>query len=134
VACVPFALIQSAGRPSLTAKLHILELPVYLPLVWFLARCRGIEGVAMAWTARVLLDTVLLFLFAREVAPPAPGFLVKLTAVTAAGLLLCYAITFPAALLVKTILCVGILLALLLAAFVGMAPDERRLLQKLRGV
>ena len=134
VACVPFALIQSAGRPSLTAKLHILELPVYLPLVWFLARWKGIEGVAMAWTARVLLDTVLLFFFARKVAPPAPRFMVRLTAAMAAGLLMCYAVTFPAALLGKTIFCVVILLAFLLAAFVGMAPDERRLLQKLRGV
>ncbi|MBK5225506.1 MAG: flippase [Thermoleophilia bacterium] len=63
---VPFALIQAAGRPDLTAKLHILELPVYLTLAWLAIHRWGITGAAFAWTARICLDTLLLFFFANR--------------------------------------------------------------------
>ena len=65
----PFALIQGLGRPDLTAKLHALELPLYvLLLVWLLGEF-GINGVAIAWVARVALDTVLLLTVAHRLLP-----------------------------------------------------------------
>ena len=74
LAQVPFAQVQAAGRPDLTAKLHLLELPVYVILLWFLVANFGIMGAAIAWTARVTLDSVLLFLAARKLLPgSAPG-------------------------------------------------------------
>jgi len=74
LAQVPFAQVQAAGRPDLTAKLHLLELPVYLILLWFLVTNFGIMGAAIAWTARVTLDCVLLFLVAGKLLPgSAPG-------------------------------------------------------------
>src|SRR5207247_10477417 len=36
LANVPFALIQAVGRPDITAKLHLLELPAYLTTLWWL--------------------------------------------------------------------------------------------------
>jgi O-antigen/teichoic acid export membrane protein len=53
--------VQAIGRPDLTAKLHLLELPIYLLVLWWGVREHGIFGAALAWTARVLLDAVLLF-------------------------------------------------------------------------
>jgi len=74
LAQVPFAQVQAAGRPDLTAKLHLLELPVYLVLLWFFVTNFGIMGAAIAWTARVTLDSVLLFLVAGRLLPgSAPG-------------------------------------------------------------
>lgn len=61
LAQIPFALIQSAGRPDLTAKLHFIELPFYLLIVWWLIGAYGIEGAAVAWVARVAVDTLILF-------------------------------------------------------------------------
>jgi len=132
VACVPFALIQSAGRPSLTAKLHLLELPLYVLFVWTLTRRMGIEGAAIAWTARIVLDTVLLFFFADRLLRHQPKFMVKLATTMSAGLLILGAATFPQTLAEKMAFCVGAFLAFVLAAFVGMAPDERDLLHRLR--
>ncbi|MHB1389942.1 MAG: flippase [Thermoleophilia bacterium] len=63
---VPFALIQAAGRPDLTAKLHIFELPIYLTLAWVFISRYGITGAAFAWTARICLDALLLFFFANR--------------------------------------------------------------------
>src|SRR4051812_11606018 len=44
LAMIPFALIQGMGRPDLTAKVHLLELPFYLPAIWVLLVTLGIEG------------------------------------------------------------------------------------------
>lgn len=64
---VPFALLQGAGRPDFTAKLHLIELPVYLALMYELTKLFGIEGAAIAWTARVALDALLLAAVATRV-------------------------------------------------------------------
>lgn len=70
---VPFTALQGVGRPDVTAKLHLAELPVYLAAMWWLARTQGIAGVALAWTLRVALDTALLFVFARRLLPGSRG-------------------------------------------------------------
>ena len=61
MAHVPFSLVQATGRPDLTAKFHLLELPLYAGLAWILVGQMGIIGAALAWTARVSVDAVLLF-------------------------------------------------------------------------
>ena len=69
LAQVPFALVQGVGRPDLTAKLHLIELPGYLLALWVLSRMHGIEGAAIAWTARVFVDALALFGIARRFLP-----------------------------------------------------------------
>lgn len=66
---VGFALIQSVGRPDVTAKLHLAELPVYVVALWWLLGRYGIEGAAIAWAARVGMDTVFLLVYARRLLP-----------------------------------------------------------------
>jgi len=61
LAHIPFALLQGIGRPDLPAKFHLLELPLYIGLVWFLISQWGIAGAAVAWTLRGALDAFLLF-------------------------------------------------------------------------
>jgi O-antigen/teichoic acid export membrane protein len=60
-------LIQGVGRPELTARLHLLELPLYLPLLWWAVRAHGVVGAAAAWTARVSLDCLLHFWVAHRI-------------------------------------------------------------------
>jgi O-antigen/teichoic acid export membrane protein len=62
----PFALLQAAGRPDLTAKLHLIELPCYFLAIIVLIRAHGIEGAAIAWFGRVLVDTIALFLMSKR--------------------------------------------------------------------
>ena len=61
----PFAMIQARGRADLTAKIHFAELPFYLASVLYLIRLKGIEGAAIAWTLRVGVEAVVLFVVAR---------------------------------------------------------------------
>ena len=58
---VGFAVVQGAGRADLTAKFHLLELPVYIALLWYLLSRFGVVGAALAWSLRTLLDMTLLF-------------------------------------------------------------------------
>lgn len=60
LAFVPYASIQADGRPDITAILHLIELPVYLAILWFALHAWGIVGAAAAWTVRAGLDWVLL--------------------------------------------------------------------------
>jgi O-antigen/teichoic acid export membrane protein len=64
LALLPFSLVQGVGRPDVTAKLHLLELPVYALALWWLVARWGIEGAAIAWTARAIVDALALFLLA----------------------------------------------------------------------
>lgn len=71
IAQVPFALVQGVARPDLTAKLHLSELLVYLPGVWWLTATYGIRGTAIAWVLRAVVDAVLLLGVAVHVLPAA---------------------------------------------------------------
>jgi O-antigen/teichoic acid export membrane protein len=66
MAQVALAFIQSSGRPDLGARLHALELPFYVLVVWLLIGRFGIVGAAVACLARVTADAVALFLMARR--------------------------------------------------------------------
>jgi len=65
---VPFAFIQGIGRADVTAKLHLLELPIYIIFILWLLRRYGITGVAIAWVLRSALDAGLLTLVAHRLA------------------------------------------------------------------
>jgi O-antigen/teichoic acid export membrane protein len=66
VAHLPFALIQGAGRPDWTGKLHLVELPIYLAMFWVLTTHFGIVGTAAAWTLRASGDVVALMIMGRR--------------------------------------------------------------------
>jgi O-antigen/teichoic acid export membrane protein len=60
VASLPYQLLQAIHRPDLTAKFHILELVLHIPLCFYLISAFGLIGAAVAWALRVALDFALL--------------------------------------------------------------------------
>lgn len=60
LAHIPFAYLQGAGRADITAKIHFLELPLYLLALFFAVPRFGIAGAAAVWTLRVALDALLM--------------------------------------------------------------------------
>jgi O-antigen/teichoic acid export membrane protein len=63
---VPYSFLQGIGRSDLVAKFYLAELVIYVPLAWLTIRAWGIAGAALAWTIRVAMDMVLMFLAARK--------------------------------------------------------------------
>jgi len=55
-----YALIHAKGRADITAKLHIIELPLFLAALFFLLHQYGIPGAAWAWVGRMVFDAVAL--------------------------------------------------------------------------
>jgi O-antigen/teichoic acid export membrane protein len=66
LAYVPYTTLQALGRPDVTGKFHVLELPVYVFLCLTLIPRWGILGAALASTVRFGLDAVLLFWAAQR--------------------------------------------------------------------
>jgi len=60
IAHFPFAWVQGTGRSHLTARLHFIELPIYLGGLYLAASHWGVLGAAWMWTIRVSLDCVVL--------------------------------------------------------------------------
>ncbi len=63
LARIPFSFIQGVGRPDITAKFHVLELPIFLTLLVVLTDSFGIVGAAYASAIRMILDFVLLHMY-----------------------------------------------------------------------
>ncbi len=90
IAYVPFTLIQSAGRADLAAKLHLVELPLYLAALFAALQAHGIVGAAAVWAIRFAIDGACLAWIAARVAPAARMALRRaalFTAAAAVGLL-----------------------------------------------
>jgi O-antigen/teichoic acid export membrane protein len=132
LAWAPFAVVQSAGRPDLTAKLHLIELPAYLIVLFWLTRVQGIEGAAMAWVGRVTIDALLLFALAKRFLPIRSSIQFQ-TLLLFAGALVTFALaTLPQSWEMK-----GLFVVLIVSGFcvfvwfLVLSPEERKLAQQI---
>jgi O-antigen/teichoic acid export membrane protein len=69
ISTIPFNAVQGAGRADLIAKLHLIELPLYLLLAWWLIGAYGIIGAAAAWGIRIAVDAVVFFVIMVRLVP-----------------------------------------------------------------
>lgn len=66
VAYIPFATIQASGDARSTALLHLVELIIYLPLLFFTLKMHGLVGAAVAWTIRAGIDLIALLIIENK--------------------------------------------------------------------
>jgi O-antigen/teichoic acid export membrane protein len=126
---VAFALIQGAGRPDLTAKLHLLELPFYLLGVYWLINTLGIKGAAIAWVARIGIDTVCLFGMVNWFLPTKKLIFRRKILPMGAALLALALATMPVGLGMKGLFLLVTLITFTLASwFLILTPEERALI------
>jgi O-antigen/teichoic acid export membrane protein len=128
LALVPFTLIQGVGRPDATAKLHLLELPIYILVLWLLVQQSGIEGAAIAWTGRVAVDAFALFFLARRFSPSPASKLWKTLGPIGVGLLVLIVAAMPAGIEFKIIFLLLVYIAYAISAWFIVLSLEERLL------
>ena len=100
LAFVPGVLLDAIGRPEVTATFSLVQAAVFLPLGALLLVLIGIEGAAIAWTARAATDCAGRFLLAARCYPPAAEAgraLLPLLGVAGVGLALMVPASLPAA-------------------------------------
>ena len=123
----PATLIQAAGQPRWMAQLHLVELPLFLGLVWWLTSRYGIIGTAVASALRNGVDAVAMLLLARRgvIRGPLsfkgavmPGLLAVLLFTVAL-----WPTTWPQAL---PVLLIGVVGFLVFSWFNILLPSERR--------
>jgi O-antigen/teichoic acid export membrane protein len=133
LALVPFTLLQGAGRPDLTARLHLMELPLYLGLLWWLISTRGIEGAAIAWTARVAVDALFLFGMARRLLLDNDRIRLKTVLLPASALVILALAALLQGPVVKGFFLLGTILCFVpVTWFQILTPEERTLAQSYR--
>jgi O-antigen/teichoic acid export membrane protein len=126
LAQVPYALVQAAHRPDLTAKFHVAEVPLYLlTLLWLLPHY-GVEGAAIAWTLRAAVDAAALMGAAAVLLPPVAPTVARLGAFTVAAIGISWLVTVPAAFELRLAFTTVTIAALAVSAWTMMLdPDER---------
>lgn len=125
VAQIFFGLAQSA-RPSLTAKVVAIELPLYLlGFAWALSRY-GTTGAAAAWLARSAFDAALLGFLSWRLVPELVRVLRGIAAFLVASLGVLAAATLLDGLAVKAVFVVVVLVAFGPAAWWGLLDGNGR--------
>ncbi len=129
---IPYSLLQSVGRPDITGKLHLVELPFYILTVLLLGYWYGIEGIAIAWVARVVFDSSLLFYFSAGVLPKdklltrqRPVYAVMIGSL----IILLIAVAGPMSIIMKSAFTFAVLASFVTGAwFFILSADERMIL------
>jgi len=67
MAQIPHAVIQAAGKVKTTAVIHLSELVLYSPILYFSLKIFGITGAALAWSLRAFIDYLLLRIVAKKI-------------------------------------------------------------------
>jgi len=71
---VPFTILQGQGRADLTAKLHVVEFPLFLSLLYVMIVNYGPLGAAWAWLIRIMFDFFTLWVMcSRHIAKRGSG-------------------------------------------------------------
>jgi hypothetical protein len=86
----------------------------------------GVQGAAIAWTARVLLDTTFLLITGQRFLRQQDRFLGRMGASIACALILFWVATWPSTLPQRTVFLAAALLLLLGISLIYFLPEERR--------
>lgn len=102
----PFTVLQSTGRPDLTAKIHLCTLPLYVLFLLVFTKHFGIVGTACTWALRHFFQTLVLNAFLKKIIPSLGKSAIR-------GILLCLGtvVYFAGLWLVNSLLLKGLLFA-----------------------
>jgi O-antigen/teichoic acid export membrane protein len=67
IAQILFSFIEGIGKPNITAKLQLIELPFYISLMYFSTYNYGIIGASLIFMLRMFVDYILLSLIVRKI-------------------------------------------------------------------
>ena len=135
LAHAPFNMLQGIGRPDITGKLHLIELPFYLGALYLFAHAFGIIGVAIAWVLRITADSVALLAVTTRRVPSVSGEVGKVGAWAIVALGLLGAAAMIDGLVAKAVFLVLVLAGYAVASWTRIVhPLERRTLLRVIGL
>lgn len=123
-----YTLIQGLGRPDLTGKFHLAELPVYFLMLWLLLPRYGILGAAVAWSVRTVGDTMLLLGTCPRLLPETRATIARVSSwLLAASVALAATMLLETAMTRLVVVVLGTLAWAILVWRILLTEEERRL-------
>lgn len=103
LAHVPLTLLQGTGSAKSVALVQLIEVPLFLLLLWGLTVEFGVIGAAWAWVLRAVFDTTLMFKLATLKVGVSYWMRLGIAVLAVLGLLLTYFMIGNATLLVRVV-------------------------------
>lgn len=66
MAQITFTALQALGQTKTTAMIHLVELPIYVLILWMMVDNIGLVGAATAWSLRALADWLAMMYFLKK--------------------------------------------------------------------
>ncbi len=63
---IPNIFFQGIGKPRIPTLINLVELPVYILMMWFSIKFNGINGAAMAFTIMATIDAIAMYIVAHR--------------------------------------------------------------------
>jgi O-antigen/teichoic acid export membrane protein len=67
LALVPDNYFQGAGKPKISTMIYLIEMPLFIALMWAMVKIWGINGAAITWTSGAILSSAANFYMAKKV-------------------------------------------------------------------
>lgn len=67
IAFIPFSFIEGIGRPDVTAKLQLIELPFYIFFMLIAVKSFGTLGASFVFMLRMITDCILMIYFSKKI-------------------------------------------------------------------
>lgn len=66
IAHIPFTFLQGIGRPDIPSKINLLEVPIYLLILWVVVKQWDINGVALIFTVRTAIEAAIFIIITNK--------------------------------------------------------------------
>ena len=131
LAVVGLVFVQGVGRPDLTAKVHLIEMPLYLIGLRVLIPIYGVLGAAIVWFVRLAVESAVFLAICGRLLPECWPMIRRLAVATAAAAVTLGLATLPTTAATRAIftLCVMGLFSTT-AWFWALTPAERGWVRK----
>lgn len=127
LSAVPFSLLQGVGRPDVSAKLHLIEIPITIGLAWILIRHFGMQGAGVAWFIRCIVETGIMALLANRYAKGSGQAIRRVAGVTLVALGFMGVMALIPAFTLRLAVYSGALAVFLFLSWRWLLTDEERL-------
>lgn len=114
---VAFVLLQAFGRPDITFKILLVQIPFFIPLLIVMVKLYGINGAAVAWLIRVITDTIIFIVMSYKYSKISSGFIYATVIAAVSIVVTCGSIVFVQQLLERSVIYALFIAAYMLLAY-----------------
>lgn len=67
ISIIPNNFLQGIGKPKIPTLINLVELPLYLVVMWYSIKTSGTRGAALAYMIMAMIDALTMYIFANRI-------------------------------------------------------------------